>query len=425
MELRTRWTRRSGALVFAGALALALGAWGCPGESSEGEGAAATEDAEASAPEDDGAGEATTAPAATTAAGVDATTPTSSDTAEAGAQEADAGEPAAGVTVSKGYEEFRLDGICVALSGDGLWLAAGDLGGRVTLWNTKTERLLIQDTLPEGNRVRTVGFARVAPVMVSGAFQAPDAPFRVWQMQPAGFRHTLGSMHFQARQLVIDDAGELLLGFMDVGNETNKIGVWGIDDGELRLAASHDGEGFVSMSGDGRTVAAAGQDGTLRVWRARADAVVPAVPDGANPDAGSAPPVAKMELVATKRFESAATLQRLLLSKDGRAMWGAAGNQVFHYTLDGPPTLARTVTIGAPGGVIRGLELLPDGRAVAVTRPKKGGVRLWDVDDGHLRVDAQSGCRCEAYALSGDGKSLACDCVPEASIRLWRLPDGA
>lgn len=304
------------------------------------------------------------------------------------------------VKLTAGFEQYRLDGICVALSGDGNFLAAGDLGGRVTVWDTRRQRLLIQETLPEGNRVRRVGFARDAPVLVSGSFQAPDAPFRVWQTQPAGLRHTIGSLHWQARQLAIDDAGKRLLGLVDVGKGEAKVALWGIDDAEPILIAAHDGEnGFVSLSGDGETAVASSQDGTLRVWRGT-----------------------PMKLVATTRFENAKTLQRLLLSRDGRMLWGAAGNQVFHYAVDTPPVFERSVSIGGEDVVIRGLELLPDGRAVAVTRPEAGGVQLWDAATGRLLVDANGGCRCEAYALSADGRTLACDCVPDAAIRLWRLP---
>ncbi|PKN58261.1 MAG: hypothetical protein CVU56_06355 [Deltaproteobacteria bacterium HGW-Deltaproteobacteria-14] len=304
------------------------------------------------------------------------------------------------MTLAAGFEQYRLDGICVALSGDGSFLAAGDLGGRVTVWDTRRKRLLIQATLPEGNRVRRVAFARGAPVLVSGAFQAPDAPFRVWQTQPAGLRHTIGSLHWQARQLAIDDAGERLAALVEVGGGVTKIGVWGVDDAEPVLVATHEGEsGFVSLSGDGRTVAASSQDGTLSVWR------------------GS-----PLTLVAATVFEQAKTLQRVLLSRDGRLLWGAAGNQVFHYVVDSPPVLERSVSVGGEDAVIRGLELLPDGRAVAVTRPEAGGVQLWDAATGRLLVDANGGCRCEAHALSADGRTLACDCVPDASIRVWRLP---
>ncbi|TNF38322.1 MAG: hypothetical protein EP329_00805, partial [Deltaproteobacteria bacterium] len=344
---------------------------------------------------------------------------TAEDTAAPPAPAEDAGAPAvappAGDTTSaspsptaedtvaeapdKGFDEFRLDGICVALSGDGRYLAGGDLGGRVSLWDTETKRLLIQDTLPEGNRVGAVAFARGTPTLVSGAFEAPDAPLRVWQVKPAGFRHTLGEERWQTRQLVLDDAGQRVLSLVDVGGEAAKLLLLGVDGGAPLLSVPHDGMGFVSLSGDGKTVAASSTDGTVQVWRGE--------------------PLAE---VVTQRFEGAATRQRLVLSGDGQKLWGAADNQVFHYVLDPTPGLTKTVALASSEAVIRGLERLTDGRVVAVTRPQTGGVQLWDADDGHLLVDAQGGCRCEAYALSADGKTLACDCVPEAVIRLWHLP---
>ena len=170
--------------------------------------------------------------------------------------------------IGASYDEFKIDAIAVALSSDGRYLASGDLGGRLSVWDTQSKRLLIQDTLPEGNRVHRVSFAAAAPVLVSGTFGNPDAPFRLWQVKPAGPRHTLGREGWQVVAQAVDAPGAQLLALMDVGGGKLKLMLWGIDDAEERFMTTLLGdEAQIALSGDGGTAAISDSGGFIHIYR--------------------------------------------------------------------------------------------------------------------------------------------------------------
>lgn len=303
--------------------------------------------------------------------------------------------------VTDGFSTFDADSVAVALSGNGQHLAAGDLGGRVYLWDIPRDRLLIQHTTPEGSRVHRVAFARTAPLLATGAFERPDVPVRLWQLNPAGPRHSLGSEGWQVRELAVDAAGEQVLALVDVGLARLVLMLWRVNEDARPFSAPVDSdEAHVALSGDGATAVVSELSGALRIWR-------------------GAPWAAAFE----GRVEGAATLQRLALAEDGATLWGAAGSTLFRYDISGEvPALVATVELPEAGAVVRGLEVLDDGRAIAVTRPASGGLRVWSADSGDLIATVEGGCRCEAHAISGDGRTVACDCVPEPEIRVWSLP---
>jgi len=310
--------------------------------------------------------------------------------------------PAAPTTTLSGedYLEFKFDAVAVALSADGRYLAAGDLGGRLSLWDTENKRLLIQDTLPEGNRVHRIAFGVTSPVLVSGTFGTPDAPLRVWQVKPAGRRHTLGREGWQVSSLALDAGGAQALGLVDIGAGKLKVMIWGVDDGEERYMASVlSDRAFVAFSGDGATAALSDAGGFIHVYRGAPWA----------------------ELYA-KRIEGATSLQRLALSEDGRTLWGTSANHIFRYDITEAPVLTATVNIGDAETVVSALDPVSHGRVVAVERPEAGGLRVWDSDQGKLLAEVVGGCRCESHAVSAQGGSIACDCVPDAVVRVWRLP---
>ncbi|MCB9733969.1 MAG: hypothetical protein H6745_15335 [Deltaproteobacteria bacterium] len=302
---------------------------------------------------------------------------------------------------------ITADTVCVALSGDAAYVGAGDLGGRVLAWSlAKSNRMLLQDSTPEGNRIGLVAFARNTPTLVSGAFTNPDAPLRIWQMAPAMQQKSLGEAGLEARDVSISDDARLVAAAVVGEDLVQRVVLFEIGSGEAKLEARLPGaeQARVALAGGGTRLVAADDKGTLHVWDATED----------------------WKEVLSRPVEGAAVkLDRLVLAADGKTLWAAGGAQVYRIDLQdlAAPSLVAVKTLGAGDrdDQVSGLTRLDDDRIVAVTRPRAGGLRLYDGDSGELLATLETGCRCEADAVATAGTLVACDCGSPSEIRFVPL----
>lgn len=139
----------------------------------------------------------------------------------------------------------------------------------------------------------------------------------------------------------------------------------------------------VAYSPDGRTVASAGDDGTVRLWRS-------AAPDRWRPD----PRVLRHGDTA---------LNGLAFSPDGRSLvvGGADGVVTVWDVAGGAPVVLR----GHPD-VVHAVAFSPDGRRVA-SAGGDGTVRIWDVAGRRAVVVLRVGSPVLGVAFSPDGRQVA------------------
>ena len=260
----------------------------------------------------------------------------------------------------------------LAFASDGARLASGDGDGSVGVWDLSAgaERASLQTTLPGSGRVAALAFtdadSRLIIATGGGAARALDLA--------DGTTHTLAPYLSEVDAVAMDRGGRLLalgikdevLGLVDL--------VDGADGADATPCPALPSIGWrikaLAVSDDGRLLAAAMQDGYVRLW---------------DPADGRA-------------------LARLAAgAEDGRLrLWDIAG---------GPAAALPLASVDTAGGQVVSLAFSGDGRRLAAGT-SDGRARTFDL-------------RCLTLLANGPAPSAGAALIEAALLRLWRLsPDG-
>ncbi|MBL8784502.1 MAG: hypothetical protein JNJ59_06355 [Deltaproteobacteria bacterium] len=324
-----------------------------------------------------------------------------------------------------GIQSFRRDVVALAVSGDGRFLAGGDLAGQTLVWELPRATFLWADATAEGNRFGRAAFASDRPVFALGSFHAPDKPFHVYSAEPLERRATFGSDGWTGLDLALDPSGAVVLGLSGTTEPERYSVELATVGGEITFSVpvEHAARGAVAMYGRGELVAVSDDLGGLRVWRPPStDPILVVEPTRGDADLR----IARLLFTgpATLVAATGRTLRELRLDTGAPS----PGTPVAPDVTAQPAPVDRDLDVrGTPAGVpsfdpeapIRGLHPGPSGVRV-VTRPVAGGLEVYGLDGRPLaRLD--TGCRCEIHALSASGDVAACGCVEASEIRWGRL----
>jgi WD40 repeat protein len=396
----------------------------------------------------------------------------------------------------------------VAFSPDGLTLASLGPDRQVRLWEVATgdSRVLdghrgdLGDALfsPDGSLLISSGYDegtrvwRVAPppgrLLGRHEFEAlqavfsPDGRFvasagsdrtaRLWEIS-SGREHMLAGAEYTAMAfatgVVFSESGDWLAGVGD-----NAARLWNLRTGTVRrFVAPETLLRKVAITRDGKVIAAAGSDGTIRVWDAasnhltllaghtgevttiaflpRGDRLVSAATDGTARiwDLSSSPPNSQVlaahgaavtelavapggDLIASASRDGKIQLWRaggqanrilvghidaitgLRFSSDGRQL---ASSSMDHTARIWNVATGESRALNGHDEAVRAIDFAPDGRTVA-TGSNDRTVRLWNLETGAMAVlrGHRAAVRSVAYDAGGTRLATASE---DAAVRLW------
>jgi WD40 repeat protein/serine/threonine protein kinase len=320
----------------------------------------------------------------------------------------------------------------VALSPDDAWLAAGDAGGLVKIWNIGSGEE-VRSIRAHGNAVIAVAFSPDGNLLLTASV---DGTARLWDTKTFQERHVLTGHTEQIRAAAYSPLGDLVA----TGGFDQTIRLWNTADGTLVRKVPVSGESVASLafSPDGRSLVVGCYepftafvlnvaDGTRRLTLNGHQQAVLSVawsPDGTRLATGCIDVTTHLFDAATgKEIRTIHTrqdqgIEAVAFSTDGRTLSSASGDG----TLDirNVDTGLHEETRVCHRAHILGIAFSHDGRKLA-TAATDQSVKLWDAKTGAESPQIPPGAR--YVAVSADGRWLG-RALHDATIDLWDIAAG-
>jgi WD40 repeat protein/transcriptional regulator with XRE-family HTH domain len=316
--------------------------------------------------------------------------------------------------------------LCLSLSGDARYLAAGTSMGEVYLWRV-LDRALVARWKAHNGMTLSVALSDQAERLVSCS---DDGTARLWEPFSGQLLFTCPGHAGGALSAAVSGNGRLFAS----GDATGRLRAWNADDGELLADVSAHPEGIWGMSFDdvGSRLASV-SDTSVRVWDAESHQLQPLLEGhhGANFSVAFS---GDGRVVAAGSFDGSVRVWqvdtgRLIATLPGHTggVWSVAlssdGDRLISGGIDGTvrawDTVGGLVTATMRGhtGGARSVSLSRDGQTLA-SGSTDGTVRLWQAN-GELLSELRgftSGIR--AIALSANGQ-LCASASFDRTVRLW------
>jgi WD40 repeat protein len=148
--------------------------------------------------------------------------------------------------------------VCLAISPDGQTLFSGDEDAKIKVWNLESGKLL-NSIDAHADEVEFLAVTPDGKTLVSGS---EDKIVKIWNTNTGQLLNTLKRHQKSVESVAISPDGKIL-----VSGGGDKLIIWRLGTGELLREIPQSGfVRFVTISADGKTLASAHEDNTVKLW---------------------------------------------------------------------------------------------------------------------------------------------------------------